>query len=66
MSYEKRHSILDILSSRNTLLIFLTQIEIKMIDLTECSNNNHFADKSEKDRNIDIVNYQTVSFDPKN
>lgn len=36
-----------------------------MIDLTDSSNNNHFADKSDKEQNIDIVNYQTVSFDPK-
>lgn len=36
-----------------------------MIDLTDSSNNNHITDKSHNDQNVDIVNYQTVSFDSK-
>ena len=36
-----------------------------MIDLTDNSNNEYITDKSHNDQNVDIVNYQTVSFDPK-
>ena len=35
------------------------------MNLTEHSNNNNITDKSHNDQDVDIVNYQTVSFDPK-
>ena len=36
-----------------------------MIELPDTANNNHLSNKAEKGQNIDIINYQTVSFDPK-
>ena len=35
-----------------------------MIDLTDLSNDYSFIDKSHNRQDLDIVNYQTVSFNP--